>query len=92
MQIKDFAGNIVDMEELENRYNVGMVPAMVFVDHQSRELTKRIIGVYTLEMFGGEVDEAIIQDNTAQLFSGHLHNFMVDPDGFTNFGCAPTFH
>ena len=36
-----------------------MTPTLLFVDSQGRELAERMVGVTTLEFYGGYLDQAI---------------------------------
>jgi hypothetical protein len=40
---------------------VYLTPTLVFLDGDGNEVSERIIGINTLEMYGGYVDEAINQ-------------------------------
>lgn len=52
----------IDESEINLKYDIGMVPTMIFVDYTGNELANRIIGVPPLDFFGQFVDDAI---NTA---------------------------
>lgn len=58
-ELVDFNGKLVDMGNFVTRHNVHVVPTMLFLDHNGKELAKRLIGINTIEMFGGDVDNAI---------------------------------
>ena len=57
--IKDFDGKDVLASNISSRYNVGVTPTMLFLDAHGKELSKRLIGVQTLDFYGGDVDAAI---------------------------------
>jgi thioredoxin-related protein len=59
--VRDFDGVLSDPVGLAGRYGVSATPTLVFVDHDGRELAPRIVGVNTIELFGGRVDDAIEQ-------------------------------
>ncbi len=59
-KIRDFDGKMIDTYDFVYRYNVFVTPTLVFVDPEGQELAERIIGVNTLELFGGRVDDAIL--------------------------------
>lgn len=58
-EIVDFNGMPADMDEFVTRHGVYVVPTILFFDHDGNELAERLIGINTVEMFGGIVDEAI---------------------------------
>lgn len=55
----DFDGGAVDGAELAQRYDINMVPTVVLVDGQGRELAERMVGVSTLEFYAGYLDQNI---------------------------------
>lgn len=57
--IRDFNGDAVNASTLAQRYNVYVTPTILFLDSNGRELGERLIGINTIEMFGGLVDHAI---------------------------------
>lgn len=58
--IRDFDGKMIDNYEFVSRYNIFVTPTLVFLDANGQELAERIIGVNTLELFAGRVDDAIL--------------------------------
>lgn len=57
--VRNFDGKPVRTDDLKYRYDVFVTPTMVLVNGDGDELTERIIGVHTIDFFGGEVDAAI---------------------------------
>ena len=57
--LKDFNGKKIETDDFVLRYNVIVTPTMVFIDQNGKELTKRMIGINTIDYFGGDVDNAI---------------------------------
>lgn len=57
--VVDFNGKNVSVEKISSRYNVFVTPTMVFIGPNGQELAKRMIGINTVEMFGGDVDDNI---------------------------------
>ena len=57
--LKDFNGKSIEVDDFVLRYNVFVTPTMVFIDPNGKELTKRMIGINTIDYFGGDVDNAI---------------------------------
>ncbi len=58
-RLRDFNGMSISAESLAQRYGVYVTPTMLFLDSQGKELSERILGINTVEMFGGLVDQAI---------------------------------
>lgn len=59
LKLRDFNGKPVTSGALARRYDVSLVPTVVFVDAEGRELAKRLIGITTVDFYGGFLDEAI---------------------------------
>jgi len=65
--LTDFDGKeTVSADQLARRYKVQVTPTLVFVDAQGRELSKRMIGVTTLDFYGAYLDAAL-DDSRRQL-------------------------
>ncbi len=58
-KLRDFDNTEVNADELASRYRVFVTPTLLFVDSQGRELTERMVGVTTLEFYGGYLDQAM---------------------------------
>lgn len=58
--LTDFDGTgVVSARELASRYQVSVTPTLLFVDSHGRELAERMVGVTTLELYGGYLDMAL---------------------------------
>lgn len=57
--LRDFDGEEVSMEDFSDRYDIFVTPTMLFLDPAGLELSERLLGINTVEMFGGRVDRAI---------------------------------
>jgi len=57
--IKDINGNDTTPAALAAAYHVKLTPTLLFLDADGNEVAKRIPGVYSLDFFGGYVDEAL---------------------------------
>jgi thioredoxin-related protein len=58
--LTDFDGaGVVSGRQLAGRYQVAVTPTLLFVDSQGRELAERMVGVTTLELYGGYLDMAL---------------------------------
>lgn len=60
-QLRDFNGQMIGAEALAHRYRASFAPTVVFLNHQGKELVKRLIGITTRDFYGGFLDEAIDQ-------------------------------
>lgn len=58
-KLRDFNETAVSAAELASRYRVFVTPTLLFVDSQGRELAERMVGVTTLEFYGGYLDQAM---------------------------------
>ena len=59
VRINDFQGRSRSAADFARSYGVSLTPTLLFLDPQGKELTPRIVGVNTLEMFGLYLDAAI---------------------------------
>jgi thioredoxin-related protein len=58
--LRDFDGeSSVDAQQLAQRYKVRVTPTLVFVDARGQEIAERMVGVTTLDMYGGYLDLAL---------------------------------
>lgn len=57
--IIDFSGNRITAEEFSLRYKARLTPTMLFLDNHGNEVAERIIGINTLELFGGYIEASI---------------------------------
>ena len=58
-KLPDFSGREVDPGELAERYRVFVTPTLLFLDSEGRELSERMVGVMTLDFYGGYLDQAL---------------------------------
>lgn len=59
-RLTDFDGSTrLSAQQLAQRYKVRVTPTLLFVDARGEELTERMVGVTTLEMYGGYLDMAM---------------------------------
>ena len=56
---RGFDGHELDALTLASDYGISVTPTMLFLGPDGKELTKRIVGINTVEMFSFYVDEAI---------------------------------
>ena len=57
--IIDFIGDKSTPDEMATAYKIRITPTLLFLDGEGNEAAKRILGVNSLDFFGGYVDEAI---------------------------------
>ena len=68
--LKDFNGKPSSAAEIARKMNIFVTPTLVFLDGNGNEVSKRIFGINTLEMFGGYVDAAL--EEGLQTIGKHL--------------------
>ncbi len=59
--LKDFNGSKTTPAKYSLRHNVQLTPTLLFLDGEGNEVSERILGVNTLEMYGAYVDKALLQ-------------------------------
>ena len=57
--LRDFNGEKVSSDDLARRWQVMVTPTIIFLNSQNEEVSERIVGVNSLDYFGGYVDDAI---------------------------------
>lgn len=57
--LRDFEGNIISGATLAHQFGIKVTPTLIFLNSQNQEVSKRIVGVNSLDYFGSYVDEAI---------------------------------
>ena len=57
--LKNFKGIPITGAELAKQWGVQVTPTLIFLDSQNQEVSERIVGVNSLDLFGAYVDEAI---------------------------------
>ncbi len=55
----DFDGKKVYPGKIASDYNTWVTPTLLFLDHQGKEVHKRMLGVNTIEMYGYYLDESL---------------------------------
>jgi thioredoxin-related protein len=58
-RLRDFDGQRVNAAGLAERYRITVMPTLIFVDGRGSELAERMVGVTTLELYGGYLDQAL---------------------------------
>lgn len=57
--LTDFDGGAIEAEGLSRRYRVDMVPTIVFVDAQGREIAERMVGLGAVDFYWGYLKAAL---------------------------------
>ena len=60
-RVRDFKGKLVDSSTFALGYKVYLTPTLLFLDPDGKELTERIVGIQTPELFFYYVDHAVQQ-------------------------------
>lgn len=58
-RVTDFSGQRLDTADLAHEYGVFVTPTILFVDSSGYQLAERMVGINTIEMFGGYLDQCI---------------------------------
>ena len=62
--ISGFDGQPASADQLGDEYQIRVTPTLIFVDQQGKEIAERMVGVTTLDFYGGYLDQAL---DTARL-------------------------
>ena len=65
--MKDFQDHSREAAELAADYGVKLTPTLLFLDARGHELTSRMVGINTLDMYSFYLDEAIAKAAKALL-------------------------
>ncbi len=65
--VRDFDNQPTMPEDLAYRYNISVTPTILFLDHRGKELTRRMVGLGTVDFFGLYLDAAIDSARTRLL-------------------------
>jgi len=57
--LRDFNGDTVSAGEFADRHGIRLTPTLKFFDGQGRELVPEMVGLYTVDFYGGYLDETI---------------------------------
>ena len=55
----NFDGSAISPGQLAQKLDIKVTPTIIFLNSQNQEVSKRIVGVNSLDYFGGFVDDAI---------------------------------
>jgi len=71
--LRDFDGDRISGDQLAQRYRIDLTRTLIFVDAKGTELTERMVGVTTLDFYGGYLDEALDKARGRLLAQQHCH-------------------
>ena len=75
-----FDGKWLSARQFAHRYRVFVTPTVLFVDDNGKELAERMVGINTLDMYGGYLDANIEQARLALEESGGCQTDNADFD------------
>ena len=55
----DFDGRFTSTSEFAARYRVSVTPTLLFLDSEGREISKKLVGIWSEDFFGGYIDSRI---------------------------------
>jgi thioredoxin-related protein len=58
-RVTDFSEQRIDTADLAHEYGVFVTPTILFVNHEGYQLAERMVGINTIEMYGGYLDQCI---------------------------------
>ncbi|MES9971180.1 MAG: thioredoxin fold domain-containing protein [Candidatus Thiodiazotropha sp.] len=76
-EVVNFEGDRVDPDTIASNYNIWVTPTLLFLDHQGKEVHKRMLGVNTIEMFGYYLDESL-KDALAAIQQGEPYRYKTN--------------
>ncbi|MET0063518.1 MAG: thioredoxin fold domain-containing protein [Candidatus Thiodiazotropha endolucinida] len=76
-EVINFEGKSVDPGSIASRYNIWVTPTLLFLDHQGKEVHKRMLGVNTIELYGYYLDESL-KDSLAAVKQGEPYRYITN--------------
>lgn len=58
-EVRDFEGGTIASAELADRYGIFLTPTLLFLNSRGAELTERMLGINTPEMYGWYLDRSL---------------------------------
>ena len=58
--VNNISGEQITPSKLAEKFKIKITPTLLFLDAHGNEVSERILGVYSLDFYGGYVDQAII--------------------------------
>jgi thioredoxin-related protein len=63
----DFNGKSISASEFASRYDVFVTPTLVFLNDRGEEVSDKLVGIWSVDFFGGFIDERIDSGLASQL-------------------------
>ena len=60
----DFDGNFTRTSEFAARYRVSVTPTLLFLDSEGREISEKLVGIWSEDFYGGYIDNRIDEART----------------------------
>jgi len=57
--IKNFSGKVTNPDEFTRQLKIKLTPTLLFFDGHGNEISPRILGINSLDLYGGYLDEAL---------------------------------
>ncbi|TCK16816.1 thioredoxin-like protein [Thiogranum longum] len=58
-RLLDFNGKTIDERSIATHYKVWVTPTVLFVDRNGMEIAKRLVGISSVDFYGGYLDAAL---------------------------------
>ncbi len=58
--LNNITGEKITPADLAEKLKIKITPTLLFLDSEGNEVSERILGIYSLDFYGGYVDEALI--------------------------------
>jgi len=62
--LRDFDNHATDAASIAGKYQVWVTPTVLFVDSNGEEIAERLVGVSSLDFYGGYLDAALDQSRS----------------------------
>ena len=56
---RGFQGKLISPGQFASRYDIEVTPTMVFLDANGNELSDKLVGIWSVDFFGGYIDKQI---------------------------------
>jgi len=71
--LRDFDRKTTNAASIAGYYKVWVTPTVLFVDSHGEEIAKRLVGVASLDFYGGYLDAALVQSRNRLHELGRCH-------------------
>ena len=62
--LTDFDGNFTSTDKFAAKYRVSVTPTLLFLDSEGREISKKLVGIWSEDFFGAYIDNRIDEART----------------------------